>query len=180
MSADGNASRRDTGMLSGTNGRKLVGVSGGMMHHPLAGQRPKAHASHGGNGPLDGVANGASNQSHLVSCRGKMAADPGSTRPSLSGACLGDDGVGLRWEMPAITQDQNAVDYYFSIFVQAGPARRGIAVHVAAALPALQGILRRGLVDDLDQQTCRVAPQHHVDPIRQAAYCAAVRQPRGL
>lgn len=32
-----------------------------------------------------------------------MAADPGSTRPSLSGACLGDDGVGLRWEMPAIT-----------------------------------------------------------------------------
>lgn len=103
MSADGNASRCDTGMLSGTNGRKLVGVSGGMMHHPLAGQRPKAHASHGGNGPLDGVASGASNQSHLVSCRGKMAADPGSTRPSLSGACLGDDGVGLRWEKPAIT-----------------------------------------------------------------------------
>ncbi|KAH0596769.1 hypothetical protein MHUMG1_05077 [Metarhizium humberi] len=102
-----------------------------------------------------------------------MAADPGSTRPSLSGACLGDDGVGLRWEKPAITQDQNAVDYYFSIFVEAGPARPGIAVHVAAALPALQGILRRGLVDDLDQQTCRVAPQHHVDPVRQAAYCAA-------
>ncbi|KIE00249.1 hypothetical protein MAJ_03906, partial [Metarhizium majus ARSEF 297] len=92
--------------------------------------------------------------------------------------------------MPAITQDQNAVDYYFSIFVEAGPARRGIAVHVAAhvgaALPALEGILRRGLVDDFDQQTCRVAPQHHVDPVWQAAYCAAVRQrgsgalPRGL
>lgn len=81
----------------------LVGVSGGMMQHPLAGQRPKAHASHSGNGPLDGVASGASNQSYLVSCRGKMAADPGSTRPSLSGACLGDDGVGLRWTMPAIT-----------------------------------------------------------------------------